>query len=335
MPTVSEFVSMLASAPMLHEVEIRNAFGFGHGESSTESMQTLQLANLVTLRISDHIVLCTALLRAITAPSLAHLAVGAVATTDSLGYLIGPFVDSVPTFSEKQVEAVTVFYEDHVITVHAAASGGTDNIWEDRFLSITVHWDLPSDVVADVDISGPHLSRVAGILLRMPFLHTATHLQTIPDPGMADVSPETWREVLHSFVAVTTLELGPYCTHLLTSLYCDAVHAPILREYSPAISLPSLSTIAVPHLSILLHMVAMTADVRRSAGFTSLEMVTSTPCEIRGMLHSNPEVLFKFLLLDLFHMDTPEVIRSYIRNWISKGGCAKDLINRSLEGQSG
>lgn len=38
MPTLSEFVSMLASAPALHEVEIRNAFGFGNGESSTESM---------------------------------------------------------------------------------------------------------------------------------------------------------------------------------------------------------------------------------------------------------------------------------------------------------
>ena len=292
MPTVPEFISMLASAPMLHEVKIQNALGFGSRESGPESMQTLQLANLVTLRISDHIVLCTAVLRAIAAPSLSHLTVGAIATTDSLGYLIRPFVDSVPIFSEKQVEAVAVFYEDRTITVHAAASGGTDNIWEDRFLSITVHWDLPSGVVADINISGPHLSCAAGILLRMPFLHTATHLQTIPDPGMADVSPETWREILHSFVAVTTLELGPYSAHLLTSLYLDAVHASILREYNPAILLPSLRTVSVPHLSVLLHMVAMTAYMRRSAGFTSLEMVTSTPCEIRGMLHSDLEVLF-------------------------------------------
>ena len=292
MPTVSKFVSMLASAPMLHEVEIQNALGFGHRGSSTESIQTLQLANLVTLRISDHIVLCTALLRTIAAPSLAHLTVGAIATIDSLGYLIGPFVDSVPIFSEKQVEAVMVFYEDHMITVHAAASGGTDNIWENRFLSITVHWDLPTDVVADMDISGPHLSRAAGILLRMPFLHTATHLQTIPDPGMADVSPDTWHEILHSFVVVTMLELGPYSIHLLTSLYFDAVHASILREYNPEIPLLSLRTISVPHLSVLLHMVAMTAYVRRSAGFTSLEMVTLTPCEIQGMLHSDPEVHF-------------------------------------------
>ena len=110
MPTVSKFVSMLASAPALHEVEIWNAFGFRHGESSTESMQTLQLENLVTLCISDHIALCTALLRVIAAPSLAHLMVGAVATIDSLGNLIRPFVDSVPTFSEKQAEMAMVFF---------------------------------------------------------------------------------------------------------------------------------------------------------------------------------------------------------------------------------
>ena len=292
MPTVSEFVSMLASAPTLHEVEIRNALGFGGRESDTESMQTLQLANLVTLRIADHIGLCTVLLRAITAPSLAHLTVRAIATTNSLEDLIGPFVDSVPTFSEKQVETVAVFYEDQMVTVHAAASGRTVNIWENRFLSITVHWDLPSDVVANGALSGPCLSRAAGALLGMPFLHTATHLQAIPDPVMVDVSPDMWCQILHSFVAVTTLELGPYSSHLLTDLYFDAVQARILVDHNWAIQLPSLRTISIPRLRVLLHMVAMIGCLRIRAGFTSLETIRSTPCEIRGMLHPDPRVPF-------------------------------------------
>ena len=292
MPTVSEFLSMLGSAPALHEVDIRNAFRFGHGESSTESMQTLQLANLVTLRISDHVALCTAFLRVIVAPSLACLTVGARAMVDSLGNLIGPFVDSIPTLSEKQVEAVTVFYEDHMITIHAAASAETDNIWEDRFLSITVHWDLPGDVVTDGDLRESCLSRAVGALLRVPFLHTATHLQVIPDPVLVDVSPEMWCQILHSFVAVTTLELGPYSSHLLTDLYFDAMQAQNLVDHNWAIQLPSLCTISIPRLCVLLHMVAMVGCLRIKAGFTSLEMVTSTSCEIRGMLHSDPEVLF-------------------------------------------
>jgi len=131
----------------------------------------LQLANLVTLRILDHVALCITLLRVIAAPSLSRLTVGARATTDLLGNLIGPFVDSIPTLSEKQVDAVVVCYEDHMITVHAA-SGGTDNIWEDRFLSITMHLDLPSDVVADGDLRESCLAGAAGALLRMPLLHT-------------------------------------------------------------------------------------------------------------------------------------------------------------------
>ena len=291
-PTVPEFVSMLASASALHEVEIQNALGFGRRESGTEPMQTLQLANLVTLRISDHIVLCTALLGAIVAPSLSHLTVGAAATTDSLGDLIGSFVDSVATFSKKQVDTVTVFYEDRTITVNASTSFRTDDIWEDIFLSITVLWDLPCNVVADGDLSGPHLSRAAGALLRMPFLHTATHLQVIPDPVMADVSPDTWCQILHSFVAVTTLELGPYSTHLLTDLYFDAVQAEILVYHNWAIQLPSLRTISVPHLRVLFHMAVMIKGLRTRAGFTSLETIISTPCEMRGMSHPDPEVLF-------------------------------------------
>ena len=333
MPTVSEFVSMLASAPALHEVEVRNAFGFGHGESNTEFMQMLQLANLVTLRISDRIALCTALLRVIVAPSLAHLMVGAIATIDSLENLIGPFVDSVPIFSEKQVETAAVFYEDRMITVHAAASGGTVNIWEDRFLSITVNWDLPSDVVADGDLGESCLSRAAAALLRMPFLHTATHLQVIPDPILVDVSPETWCQILHNFVAVITLELGPYSSHLLTDLYFDAVQAEILVDQNWAVQLPSLCTISVPHLRVLLHMVAMIGCLRIKAGSTSLEMVRSTQCEILGMLHPDRGVPFQPPLLDPFHTDTPEAIQSYIVKWISEEGCAKDLINRSLEGE--
>ena len=33
-------------------------------------------------------------------------------------------------------------------------------------------------------------------------------------------------------------------------------------------------------------------------------------------------------------MDTPEAIQSYIVKWISEEGCAKDLINGFMEGQS-
>ena len=222
-----------------------------------------------------------------------------------------------------------------MITVHAAASGRTDNIWEDRFLSITVNWDLPSDVVADGDLRESCLSRAVGALLRMPLLHTATHLQVIPDPILVDVSPETWCQILHNFVVVTTLELGPYSSHLLTDLYFDAVQAEILVHHNWAIQLPSLRTISVPHLRVLLHMVAMIGCLRIKAGSTSLETVRSTPCEIRGMLHSDPGVPFQSPLLDPFHTDTPEAIQSYIVKWISEEGCAKDLINRSLEGQSG
>ena len=248
MPTVSEFVSMLASTPTLHEVEIWNALGFGRRESNTKSMQMLQLANLITLCIADHIGLCTILLRAITAPSLAHLTVRAIATTNSLENLIRPFVDSVPTFSKKQVETVAVFYEDQMVIVHAAASGGMDNIWEDRFLSIMVHWDLPNDVVANGALGGPCLSRAAGALLWMPFLHTATHLQAIPDPVMVDVSTDMWCHILHRFVVVTTLELGPYSSHLLTDLYFDAVQVHILLDHNWTIQLPLLHTISIPHL---------------------------------------------------------------------------------------
>ena len=241
-------------------------------ESDTESMQTLQLANLITLRIADHIGLCTVLLRAITAPSLAHLTVRAIATINSLENLIGP---SVPTFSEKQVETVAVFYEDQVVTVHATASGGMDNIWEDRFLSITVHWDLPNDVVANGALGGPCLSCAAGALLGMPFLHTATHLQAIPDPIMVDVSTDMWCHILHRFVVVTTLELGPYSSHLLTDLYFDAVQACILLDHNWTIQLPLLCTISIPRLHVLLHMVAMIGCLRIKAGFTSLETIRS------------------------------------------------------------